>query len=52
MKLPKIKHSFTTYSDAKFSLFGDDIVQGLTGNTFFPNVGSALTVFDTALKAF
>jgi hypothetical protein len=52
MKLPKIKHSFTAYPDAIFSLFGDDIVRGLTDNSFFPSIAPALTIFDNALKAF
>lgn len=52
MKLPKIKHSFTSDSDADFSLFGEDIITGLTDNDFFPDVAPHLAVFAEALKAF
>lgn len=48
----KIKRSFTNYTDAKFIDFCNGLIQGLTDNSYFPNIADALAVFKTSFDKF
>ena len=52
MKIQKIKYSFLRLGDAEFIQFGEAIIDGLTNNPFFPDIGVALEPFSKAFKAY